>query len=100
MQMTALQSGVAPDIVQKLMDAERDRVKLVSWSLFHHEALDMHPLESNITERTQVLEVSGPMLTEVIWINLRLSPSDRAVHHSCTILCAAMASAQTVCCRT
>jgi hypothetical protein len=32
-------------------------VKLISWPLFHPEALDMRPLESNITERTQVLEV-------------------------------------------
>jgi hypothetical protein len=55
-QVSAEESGVASDIVQKLIDAERDRVKLVSWSLFHPEALDMHPLESDISERTQVLE--------------------------------------------
>ncbi len=56
-QVSAEESGVASEIVQKLIDAERDRVKLVSWSLFHPEALDMHPLESDISERTQVLEV-------------------------------------------
>ena len=65
-QVSAEESGVASEIVQKLIDAERDRVKLVSWSLFHPEALDMHPLESDISERTQVLEVRTALALAVV----------------------------------
>lgn len=43
--------------MEKLVNAERDRMKMTSWSLFHPEALDMQPLEDNLSERKQVLEV-------------------------------------------
>jgi hypothetical protein len=106
-QVSAEESGVASEIVQKLIDAERDRVKLVSWSLFHPEALDMHPLESDISERTQVLEVRTttwsrrrdamrsllcPTLERAGLLTPRLL-ADRTVHHHRAVVRASVAGA-------
>jgi len=62
LRVSAQRSGISPERVERLVDAERVRLNLSTWSLFLPEALDMHALEEDVGERAQVLETEQSII--------------------------------------